>query len=349
MKKRTKYVLIPVAALYFLAVMVVLITRLPSYDISANGKLYVINKVSRDVQVIDLTNGRELFKVPIAMECHEALVSKDQRFIYFTNFGALDSDGSIVKRFNTKTNTIDKVIDIEGGISANGMACLDEHDKVLLVDYVSNSLLVWNTTTEHVEREIPTGQKRSHLAVLHPKEPRVFVTNMGSSSVSVIDLETNRLEKIIPCKPGTESIDVIPDGSQVWATNKDDNSVCVINSKTLEVVDVLPTGKEPLKIKFSIDGKYCLVANAGDGTISVYKSNTKKLVKTIYIPGKKTLVERILYHTPRPVNLLMHPNGLYAFVSNSNASKIEVIDMEHLEIVGNIATGEIPDAMAFIQ
>jgi DNA-binding beta-propeller fold protein YncE len=29
-----------------------------------------------------------------------------------------------------------------------------------------------------------------------------------------------------------------------------------------------------------------------------------------------------------PVNILMHPNGLYAFVANSNANKVEVIDMK---------------------
>jgi len=113
-------------------------------------------------------------------------------------------------------------------------------------------------------------------------------------------------------------------------------------------LDTLPTGNEPLKIKFSIDGKYALVANANDGSISVHDRYSKEQVKTIHIPGKHALVERILYHTPRPVNILMHPNGTYAFIANSNASKIEVIDMNTFEIVSTIGTGSIPDAMAFV-
>jgi hypothetical protein len=31
----------------------------------------------------------------------------------------------------------------------------------------------------------------------------------------------------------------------------------------------------------------------------------------------------------RPVNIIMHPNGLYAFIANSNANKIEIIDMKN--------------------
>jgi YVTN family beta-propeller protein len=347
--KRIKYVLMAVVGLYLLAAMSVILVRMPSYGISTEGSLYVVNKVSRDLQVIDLANGKELYRIPIEMECHEAQVSEDQRFIFLTNYGAIDSDGSIIKRFNTQTNTIDKVFDIGVGINVNGMAGLKNQGKLLLVDYVANSLLVWNKDTGSIEKQIPTQQKRSHLAVPHPKEPKAYVTNMGSNSVSSIDLDTNKVDEIIACGKATESIDIRPDGSEVWATNKDDNSICVINTKTQKVIDVLPTGKEPLKIKFSVDGIYCLVANAGDGTISVFSSDHKKEIKTIRIPGKKKFLEKILYHTPRPVNILMHPNGKYAFVSNSNASKIEVIDMEHFELLGNLGTGKIPDALALIE
>jgi YVTN family beta-propeller protein len=46
---------------------------------------------------------------------------------------------------------------------------------------------------------------------------------------------------------------------------------------------------------------------------------------------------------------LIHPNGLYAFVANSNANKIEVIDMKTFTVVSNIGTGKIPDGLAFVK
>jgi YVTN family beta-propeller protein len=111
----------------------------------------------------------------------------------------------------------------------------------------------------------------------------------------------------------------------------------------------LTAGKESLRLKFSIDGKHCLVTNSSDGTISVYDQNSKKQIKTIQLHGKATLLERLLYHTPRPVGILIHPNGLYAFIANSNANKIEVIDMKTFTVVSTIGTGKIPDGMTFVK
>jgi YVTN family beta-propeller protein len=45
----------------------------------------------------------------------------------------------------------------------------------------------------------------------------------------------------------------------------------------------------------------------------------------------------------------MHSNGLYTFVANSNANKIEVIDMRTFTLISTIGTGKIPDGLAFVE
>ena len=111
---------------------------------------------------------------------------------------------------------------------------------------------------------------------------------------------------------------------------------------------VVATGKQPLRIAFTIDGKQCLVSNAADGTISIYDTKTRKQLTTISIPGKNSIYERAIYRTPRPVGILMHPNGKYAFVSNYSAARVEVLDMDSLTLVSSIKSGEMPDGLAFI-
>jgi len=344
-----KKIVLPLFGLYVFFVIIIHVVRLPSYTIQTTGKLYIVNKVSRDIQVFDLSTGKEIVEIPIAMQSHEAMTTKDENSLILTNYGDIDSDGSIIKLINTNTNKVEKIIDVQGNINANGIVAFPESNKVVLIDYVSNDLVLLNLETDSIEKQISTKQKKSHLAVLHPTKPKAYVTNMKSNSISVIDLVTNTVVKIIPCGLTTESIDITPDGSEIWVTNKNGNSMTIINTSTYEVIDTLPTGNEPLKVKFSIDGNYCLVANASDGSISVYEQRSKKQIETISIPGKNSVIERILHHTPRPVNILMHPNGLYAFVANSNASKIEVIDMKTFTIVSTIGTGKIPDALAFVQ
>jgi DNA-binding beta-propeller fold protein YncE len=75
---------------------------------------------------------------------------------------------------------------------------------------------------------------------------------------------------------------------------------------------------------------------------------TKKQITTIIIPGNKNIFDKILYHTPHPVGILMHPNGISAFVSNITAERVEVIDMRNFTIVSNIKVGSMPDGLALI-
>ncbi|MGC6431532.1 MAG: beta-propeller fold lactonase family protein [Jejuia sp.] len=346
-KKRIKYIILVSATFYALFLVVVFIIRLPSYTIKTSGHLYIVNKLSRNIQVFDLFSGKEIADIPIDMQSHEVIATSDQTKVLVTNYGDRSRDG-LIKIIDTKTNKIEKVIDLKGTLLSNGLVSFQEPDEIAVIDYFHNDFAILDIDKGDIIKKIATHQKNSHLAVLHPKKRLAYVTNMNSNSVSVIDLGSEKLIKVIPCGLTAESIDITPSGKEVWVTNKNGNSITIIETKTNTVIETLACGKEPIKIKFSIDGKYCLVANATDGNISVYDQKSKKEIKKIMLHGKTTLLERVLYHTPRPVNILMHPNGMFAFIANSNASKIEVIDMQSFEVVSTIGTGEIPDALAFV-
>ena len=334
--------------LLLIFVISIIVIRRPSYTIQTNGKLYIVNKLSKSITVFDLYEGKEITEFPMSIEPHEAATLTNQNKVIVTNYGAPNIVGKSVSVINTKTNKIEKTIELEESLRPHGIISFPESNIVGVVTDVGNDLLLVNVDKGIVEKKIPTQQVFSHLLVLHPNKPIVFVTNINSGSVSVIDLNRNQVIKIIPCGLGTEGIDITPDGAEIWVTNNKENSIFVINTETYEITNTISTGRESLRLKFSIDGKHCLVTNASDGTISIYDQFSKKQIKTIKIPGKKNLVERALYHTPRPVGILMHPNGLYSFVANSNADRIEVIDMKSFTIVSTIGTGRIPDGLTFV-
>ena len=60
------------------------------------------------------------------------------------------------------------------------------------------------------------------------------------------------------------------------------------------------------------------------------------------------MFDKLIRHTPRPVSILIHPNGEFAFVANSNANQIEVVNLQQLKIVSTIPVGFIPDGLAFV-
>ncbi len=347
--KIIKVIIVVGIFLMFMLIIAITIVRRPSYTISTNGKLYIVNKLSSSISIFDLETGRELKEISISVEPHEITTMTDQKRVVVTNYGTPNMEGKSITSINTRTNEIEKDIDIGESLKPHGIISFPKSEKVGIVTDIGNDLLVVNIATGIVEKKISTLQKFSHLLVLHPKKPLVYVTNINSNSVSVVDVELNKVIQIITCGLGTEGIDITPDGTEIWVTNKIENSINIINTKTNQITDTLSTGKQPLRIKFSIDGKYSLVTNANDGTISVFDRYSKKQIKTITIPGKKNLLERAFYHTPRPVGILMHPNRQYAFVANSNADKIEIIDMKTFTIVSTIRTGRVPDGLAFVQ
>jgi YVTN family beta-propeller protein len=327
---------------------IIFVSRRSSYTVQTSGKLYVLNKLSSSITVFDLFEGKELVEFPIEIEPHEAVTLSGQNTLVVTNYGKPGVDGKSITVINTKTNEIVKTIDLEGSLKPHGIFAFPKSNKVGVITDLSNELLVVDIKTGKVEKKIPTHQNMGHLLVLHPNKPTAYVTNVNSNSVSVVDLESDEIIKTISCGLGTEGIDITPDGLEIWVSNNNENTIDIINTENLQITHTLAAGQDPSRLKFSLDGRHCLVTNAGDGTIIVYNRASRKQVKTIHIPGKHGALEKILYHSPRPVGILMHPNGLYAFVANSNADQIAVINMQTFEIVSTIAAGNIPDGLAFV-
>ncbi len=342
------YISFTIVIVFVLLFVSVRLLRRPSYSIQTDGKLYIVNKLSKSITVFDLFLGEELFDFSLDVEPHEAVGIENGDRVVVTNYGSSGFAGNTISVIDAKTSTLEKEIELNS-LRPHGIVAFPNSSKVGVVTDIGNELVVVDIKTNRIEKKISTQQVLSHLIAIHPNTLFAYVTNINSGSLSVIDLVKDKVIKIIPCGNGSEGIDISPDGMEVWITNSKEDSIIVISTETLKITDTLKTGKEPLRIKFSIDGSLCVVTNSSDGTVSVYDTFLKKQVKIIRIPGKENIIERLRYHTPRPVGIMMHPNGLYAFIANSNADKIEVIDMNTLTLVSSIGTGRVPDGIAFVE
>lgn len=344
---------IRLVALFFVAILLVLGSlyyyKQPSYTISTDGTLYVVNKGSRSITVFDLFKGQQLEEILLDQEPHEAAIVNNPNRLVVTNYGTVDKAGKSIAVIDMTNYSINKNIDLGESLRPHGIITMPKTNKVAVATDVGNHLSIVNVDTGILEKQVDTKQDFSHLLAHHPVKPLVYVTNINSGSVSVIDVEHDTIVKIIPCGKRVEGIDVTPDGGELWVTNIEQNSICIINMSSYEITRHLKTGKQPLRLKFSVDGKHALVSNAGDGTLSVYDTKIKQQIATIPISGKANLFDKLIYGTPRPVGILMHTNGLYAFVSNYSANRVEVINMKSFKIVSSIKVGEMPDGLAFIE
>jgi YVTN family beta-propeller protein len=80
---------------------------------------------------------------------------------------------------------------------------------------------------------------------VHPDGSRVYVSNGGDASVSVIDTATNTVVAIIPVGQRPWNMALTPDGKKLYVANGRSNSVSVIDTaKNARLRDVA-VGKLP--------------------------------------------------------------------------------------------------------
>jgi YVTN family beta-propeller protein len=87
-----------------------------------------------------------------------------------------------------------------------------------------------------------------------------YITNSGSSTVSVIDTATNKVIATIPVGKSPGGVVVSPDGSKVYAANNGSNSVSVIATATNTVIATIRVLANPLGVAVSPDGSKVYVA-----------------------------------------------------------------------------------------
>ena len=114
---------------------------------------------------------------------------------------------------------------------------------------------VWNDANRKLA-EVPVGVNPWCVAIT-PDNAKVYVTNQGSGTVSVIDAATRTVVKTI--EVGTEPFGCAlkPDGSRLFVANFSSESVFVINTANdrlaARITDGLE-GRKPRSIAITADG-----------------------------------------------------------------------------------------------
>ncbi len=104
------------------------------------------------------------------------------------------------------------------------------------------------------------------VSAVTPDNSKVYVTNLRSDSVSVIDSLTDSVTTTIPVGRNPFAIAITPDGKKAYVGNfgnlfEPGNTVSVIDVETDTVVATVPVGINPGAIAITPDGKKAYVAN----------------------------------------------------------------------------------------
>lgn len=316
----------------------------------AADTLIVLNKAEASVSLIDPRSGKTLKTLPTGQGPHEVAVAPDGRHALITNYGQ-QLPGNTLTLIDVSAAKVLKTISLGSYQRPHGIQWL-EPDRVL-VTAEANQALLQLTVSSGAIKAITTGQQVSHMVAATPDGKRAFVANIGSGSVSAIDLASGSLLGNIATGNGAEGVAVTPDGKQVWVTNRDADTISILDAKSLALLATIACGKFPIRVQISPDGHHALVSNAKSAELAVFDVASRKEQHRIrFTDSAKTDREGRMFDSSFasgsvPIGILISPEGDRAYVAHANADQISVVDFRQGNVIGKLTAGKEPDGLGW--
>jgi YVTN family beta-propeller protein len=314
------------------------------------GTLVVLNKAEATASIISLSTGRVVKTLPTGRGPHEVAVSPDGRTAVACDYGE-NTPGNTLTVIDLPALKVTHTIDLGEYRRPHGIEWMDA-ERVAVTCEANQAVIVVHIGQSKVEKAIQTGQNVSHMLALSPDAKRAYVANIGSGSMTVLDLIVGRKVSDVATGAGAEGIHLTPDGREIWVTNRGADTVSVIDAASLKITHTLESPRFPIRVKITPDGQRALVSNARSNTVAIFDTKTKERVALVEMKLAAAETEGRLFggqfgESSVPIGILVHPTGKWAYVANANADAITVLDVEEAKIVGYLAAGREPDGLAW--
>jgi len=299
--------------------------------------VYVPNRASADITIIDTRSDTIVAHVPVGKVPHQVVVSDTQGKLVASNTG--DNTISIIGLDDLRTLAT-VTLDAEPEHMA-----LAPDGVTLAVGNIGAGTLSFVSLAEDREVARVDGLFEPHNMSFSPDGKLLYVANLGANHVSVIDVATAKVVEEIPVAEPTPLaaangaaaeyqgiIDVTrtPDGRYGFAAHGEGNTLAVIDLRTRETIKQIALGELPWRAYSTADGRFMLVPNNGDETVSVISTATLEVVATLPGAEDMTGINSGWFET-------------VAAVVSRGESKLVLLDLVDLAPAGEIALPGTPE------
>ncbi len=306
--------------------------------------LVVLNKSDHEAALVDPDSYQVLAKLPTGKGPHEVAASPDGHSAYVSNYGSFGAPrqgepakvepGHSITVLDLQRRSVKATFDLGSFTRPHGIGVSRDSRRVWVTCEGAQAVLELDAQTGKVLKAWKTNQQTSHMVVPTPDERKLYVANIGSGSVSVIERGNDRVATI-PTAAGAEGIAISPDGREVWVANRAANTLAVISTATDQVVAGFESGGQmPIRVKFTPDGKQVWVSNARSNNVTVFDAAKRQVLAAVEVGAA-------------PVGIVIAPDGRRAFVANTSANQVTVIDVASRKTLRTFSTGTEPDGMAW--
>lgn len=293
------------------------------------GRLIVLNKDEHTVMFVRCASGEVLATIEVARDPHEVAVTPDGALSYVVSsvgerVAVIDNDRmAVAETFSHPQFAFPHHVDF------------DADGNLWLASTLANRVFVFARPGHEPLAVIPTGQHSSHMLAFTPDRARVYVPNIRSNSLTLIDAVERRVLRQVLVGKGPEGVAVHPAGAFVYVAAQHEDAVQVISTQTHELIARESVGSMPVRMAFSPDGRYAFVPNRRSKDLSVLDTSSHREIKRIPIgiwPG----------------GVVFEPSGRYAYVANNKTNDVSVVEVASLWEVARYRVGIHPDGIGYV-
>ena len=300
--------------------------------------LFVAAKRGNTLSKVDLASGEEVLRLPSCTNPHELATSPDGQHVALACYG-----GQTVDVF--RTDTLAKVASIDLGDNARPHGIVWHANGDLYATAEGRQSIFWLRNPLAGTREMfefGTGKQGSHMLAISPDSRTAWTTDLGSRTVTRIDLVTRRAPLSVMVGEEPEGISLSPDGNTLWVSARGSNQAFALDPQTMEVRATVATGEFPLRIAVRPQGDVAVTSDLADGSLSVIDTASATVIRTIAVSSAEEAEAR------QQVTILWSKNGSRIYVAETASDTVAEVDFISGKVLRRLKVGEGGDGMAIL-
>jgi len=285
-----------------------------SVDASDTGLVFAQNMMYTHTITVYDSAGRLLKTIPDSVEMSkfgysghpgitqgapvEAAFTPDRRYVYASNYSmygvgmgpegndtctpesalAAGDTNSYVYRIDTKTLTIDQVIEV--GLVPKYVAVTPNGKYLLVTNWCSYNLDIIDIATQKIVATLYMGPYPRGIAV-SPDSSTAYVAVMGGTQVNKVNLGTLTTQSSFYVGLNPRHVVIDPTGEYLYVSLNGPGEVVEVDLATDQVIATVQTGQQCRSLAISADGTALFVVNYASDTMTMLRASDLAVLQTV--------------------------------------------------------------------
>lgn len=294
---------------------------------AARDLLLVGNKGEDSFGIYDLADGKQLAKLPTGSQPHEIAVMGDGSQAAVVNYG-----GSTIDIIDLDPLGKVATIELSPNKRPHGLLWMSKSERLIATTEGSSSVAI--VEPDGKITSIATGQQGSHMVALLGEE-RAFVANIGSGTVSVLDLKANT--KLRDLRIGGKPEGIAVASGKVFVGDLTAPRLSVFDAATYEKLGELAIDGNAIRVIASPDGKTIATSNIEKGSVTLIDAATHSVLRSFPVSADPQAAQ---------VTLIWSADGKRLFAAETMRNQIAEIDAGTGKVLRRIDVGKNGDGLA---